>query len=132
MSTDIQALRDSLRTATLGTAVFKKELVKFNDHEFEIRELSAGAKEKVRKKAGVKISKDGDIELDQSKYTAYALVESVYVPGTDTKVFDVTDVDAIVNAPESGFYGVLGKVTMKLINGEDEDKKGNSEGQDES
>lgn len=127
MSTDIQALRDTLRSATLGSSVFKKELIKFKDHEFEIRELSAGAKEKVRKKAGVKIDKDGNIELDQSRYTAYALVESVFVPGTETKVFDYTDIDAIVNAPESGFYSVLGKATMKMLNGDEEKPEGNSE-----
>ena len=132
MSTDIKELRNQMRSATLGSAVFKKEVIEFNDFEFEVRELSAGAKEKVRKLAGIKIDKDGNIELDQSRYTANAIVASVFIPGTDQKVFDVTDIEAICNAPESGFYGVLGKAVMKMVNGDEDKAEGNSETPDES
>lgn len=130
MSTETNDLRNELRALTLGTAEFKRTEVEYKGKTFEIKELTAGAKEQVRKQASATVNKDGTIDLDQSLFIAYSIVESVVVPGTDTKVFGVEDVQGILNSPESGFYGVLGEAALKMMNGGEDE--GNSETQAES
>lgn len=120
--------REALRQATLGqSAQFKSKTVEFGGQTFEVREMSPGAKERVRKKSENQVitKKNGDQEfiLDAAKYQAYNIIESVFVPGTNEKVFEDGDVKAILNSPSSGFYKVLGDAVSELA--EDAVEEGN-------
>ena len=112
--------RSALREATVGTpSVFKNKLVKYNELEFEVREISPGVREQVRRKAENQVltKKNGDQEfiLDAAKYTAHLIVMSTYVPGTQELVFEAGDVKAILNSPSGGFYKSLGDAASELM-----------------
>lgn len=120
--------RSALRDATVGTAsVFKSKLVEFNGQQFEVREISPGARERVRQKAENQVltKKNGDQEflLDAAKYTAYLIIESTYVPGTQDQVFEAGDAKAILNSPSGGFYKALGDAASDLMS--DANEEGN-------
>ena len=112
--------RDALRGATVGSpSKFKKKLVKYGEFEFEVRELSPADREAVRRasQGQVLTHKDGSQELvlDQAKYTAHLIVRSVFVPGTEEKVFDNGDIAAIIGSPTGGYYKALGDAAAELM-----------------
>ena len=111
--------REALRTATVGSpSQFRSKIVEFNENKFEVRELTPAARENIRRKSENQVltHKDGsqEIVLDHAKYVAYLIIETVFVPGTDVKVFEPGDVSAILNTPTSGFYSTLGDAASEV------------------
>lgn len=118
--------RDAIRAATVGSSAnFKKKMVEFNGVEVEVREVSPGVREKIRKKAQSRVisNKDGtqEIQLNAAEYTAHSIIEACYVPGTDEKVFEPADLKTILNSSASGYYKVLGDAASELMNEAEEE-----------
>lgn len=103
--------RKTVRDALLGAKVeFKKEVVKYNGVEVEIRQPSYEARKEVMDRA----KEDGGI--NPLLFLVWAVIENTYLKGTDEKIFEDTDYDALVSRPVGGFMDKFGEVAATLMN----------------
>lgn len=110
-----KSLRDQIRAATLGqTAEFKKEIVKYNGVDVEIRQPSNKSRKAIMAKS---MTEDG--KVDFADFMAYAVIENTYVPDTDELVFEATDYDVMLSKPTGGFMDRFGTTTSELMNVEE-------------
>lgn len=104
--------RDALRAATVGASTKPKHaIVKLaGDLELEVREISVGARERIAKGAQTPVpgafDADGKPRMDFSvaRFNLLTLVECCYEPGTQTRVFEPADVEAMMEAPEASSF----------------------------
>ena len=89
---------DKIRAATVGSKkVFRTEIVKIDNVDIEVRELT-----KIRRSEIIK-----DSDGDNQKLEQLLLIECCYEPGTDNKPFSLTDVEALWSFPSGGFLDDL-------------------------
>lgn len=84
-------MRDDIRTAIL-TAKPKTKIITVFGIEVELRQSAVG---ELMADAGT----DPEVRLDKADAFAHLLIRSCYVPGTNEKVFDEADVDALKQIP---------------------------------
>lgn len=109
--------RDSLRKVTVGAEKnFAKEIVEYNGDKFEIRQPSVSIRSKILKKASVSDDFDdfGKVEFD--KMQIYAVIYCTYIPDTDERVFDESDIPALKDQPTDSFVDEFATVAMRLMN----------------
>jgi hypothetical protein len=87
--------RDALRSAILGERPTSSIVTLDNGMEIEVREGAVGS------------TLDAVSVTDLKKRMARMLIEACYVPGTNDKVFEETDFDALMQLPASGTYTKL-------------------------
>ena len=106
------SLRDAIRKATLGSqSEFKKEVVKWNGVEVELRQPSVKQRQELFKRC----VGDGG-KIDSLEFMTLGVIACTYVPGTDEKVFDDTDYDGIMARPAGGFLDKFGAQIAELTN----------------
>ncbi len=108
MSTD---LRDIIRKNAFTHSV-KKDIFDLNGQKIEIRQFGVGILEDLREQAKT------DSELG-----FLSIIESCYVPGTDIKVFDITDIEGMKKCPAGGWVTKVITKIGELIGGTDTAKK---------
>lgn len=87
-TTELKPTRDTLRSKILGTShKMKSRLIMFFGAQIEIRQPSLGA------------ILDAQEKEDRQAAVIDYLLERTYVPGTDEKVFDDTDVETLRDLP---------------------------------
>lgn len=101
-------LRDKIRAATVGAKKrYASEIVKYSGVDIEVRQASIRDKaEYLQKSVDPKTN-----QTDFSRLLGYAVIASCYVPGTNDKVFDETDYEAIV----SGYSGEFGEKVWEAV-----------------
>jgi hypothetical protein len=120
--------RDKIRSAFLNQPKRKQgELVTSSDGEaqVEVRPLSISARRELARKSVV------DDVVDMTRMKLYAIGAMCYEPGTDTLVFEDTDIDVMLGQLCGSDVDKLGDLCVKLMNGTAEAKaeaEKNSEG----
>lgn len=121
MSDDVKAMRDELRAATLGAAsVRATRVVEWNGKQYEVRSPSLAQSRKLAnlaKQAG----------SDDFKAMVHGIIQTVYIPGTDTQVFDARDEEALLARGMRDFVGAFAKALRELGQEEVEAVEKNSE-----
>ncbi len=127
------SLRNKLRSATLGNVrAFRSTVVKVslpNEHgveelEIEVREPSVATRARIMKEAGVQ---SGDMaRLDIARLQVEAVMVCSFVPGTNDRVFDDIDRDALMQLPPGGWIDALSAPAMRFLNLDEDDIKKNS------
>ena len=125
MSDQAKSKRDDLRAATLGqTRKFISRKVKYNGQEFEIRQPTIKARAALRKQSSV-YRVDGTVDFDLFEFIVQAVIANTFIPGTDERVFEPNDYEALVANPPGGFIDEFGAIATELMNVDsDEAKKG--------
>lgn len=122
MSSDI---RSKLRAVTLGApAVRASVLVEWGGEKLEVRRPTLA-----QQRAIDQASTDKKGKKDNMRALILALIQCVYVPGTDEQVFERADVDALEAQSDDGFIGALARGVSELAKqGSAEEAEKNSEG----
>lgn len=109
------AKRDQLRAKTVGAKKqFRTELVTIDGETFEVRQPSVAERSKIVKQAKVQT---GDTErMDMAELQIWATILLTYVPGTEERVFEDGDYDALAAQPAGGFVDEISKVALQLMN----------------
>ncbi len=116
-----RSARDSLRGKTVGAqAVFKSKRIMYDGAEIEIREPSVKAWGAILKQM---TREEGKMEFDQ--YLVWSVILCAFVPGTDIKVYDDTDFDALMGQPKSGFMTEFSDVASDLMKVDQKEIEGN-------
>jgi hypothetical protein len=98
----LPATRDDIRSKIFSPKKLKSKVVNFFGTEIEIRQsrlsdiVSAAAKE----------DREGAV-IDQ-------LIDSAYIPGTDTKVFDDADRDSLLQLPFGNDFMAVNQAILEL------------------
>jgi hypothetical protein len=118
--------RDALRAATVGAKKqFRTKIEVINGEEFEVRQLSVKDRMDVYNKA----TKNG--VLDPLQFQIWAVISTVYVPGTNEKLYDETDYEGLVTQPTGGFLDQLSEAAVAMLNPEEKPTKDSVETQTE-
>ena len=112
-----KTLRDQLRAATVGSKrVFKSEVVEVEvaggqKLQIEVRQMSIKERSEYFKASNdVKDNKVTDIV----KMQVNGIISSCYVPGTDEKVFDMSDYDVLSQSVTGGFADKIWEKIQEL------------------
>ena len=115
------SLKD-LRSLVIGkTVVRRREIVEYQGQEFEIREPSVEELEEIRGRVFDPTKKN----YKMAEYRVVGLIETLYVPGTDVKVFSDGDYDALMASPAGGPIELLSDKMFKLFSADVDDAKKN-------
>lgn len=105
--------RDDIRKATLGAAsATKRETVEVNGQTVEIRQLSLARRDVVYERA-----RDAKGKFQAAGLAAAAIIEMVYDPETDERVYETADFDALVGQEAGGWADTLGQKCIQMMNG---------------
>lgn len=115
----MSSIRDDLRAATLGAkAEFKKEIVSFGGVELELRQPSVKQRKDLFKRC---MDENGRVEA--MEYLTWGVLYCTFVPGTNERVYDDTDYDALMEKPSGGFLDKFGAIIGALMNVDDDIEK---------
>jgi DNA-binding protein YbaB len=115
--------RDRLRQKTLGSSVVESSMkVEWDGDTYEVRSPSLAQQKRIRN-ASVD-AKSGD--SDDIKALVLGLIECIYVPDTNEKVFEKADVESLMERSTNGFVGVFMKALGKLSKVDIDETKKNS------
>jgi hypothetical protein len=102
--------RKELRDHLLASpAVRTSKLVQWKGKTFEVR---APSMKQQRRLSKISLEKDGS--RDDIKSLSYALIECVYVPGTDVQVLEVADIAAMEERSVDDFVGAFAKALKEV------------------
>jgi hypothetical protein len=133
-------LRETIRAATLGRkSTFASKLVKLEGPdgaplEVEVRAPSVRARGAILRKAGMLAAeKPGGDEkqLLVEHMQVEAVLQLSFIPGTNQRVFEEADREAMLEQPAGGFVDQLAEVALPMLNVSDVERKElekNSEG----
>ena len=107
---------DSLRAATLGkTSKFESVIVDIEGHQFEVRQPTIRDRMRLNALSSEK-GPNGVPVVEPFKFLVWAVILNTYNPGTDTKVFQEEDFEAMMSMPSGGPLDKLGTAAVDLIN----------------
>lgn len=113
-----QTTRDALRSATLGQkSQFRSKIVEYNGVEFEVRQPDLRSRQYILKNA-----KDKNGDFDIVSFMVHSVITCTYIPGTQDRVFDESDLEAFLAQNTGGFVEVLGNEVSSLMNVEEENE----------
>lgn len=110
--------RDNLRRLTVGSKKVRKRdtvTVEFESESAEFLLISPT----VRERADIisRANKGGDeVELDSGLFQVLAVVYCTYDPESETKVFELGDIENLLDQPVGGFIDQLASPALKLVN----------------
>lgn len=110
------SIRDKIRSKALSGAEFKKEIVKIEGEEVELREPSA----KVRNEVFKHSKEDG--EINPMLFIVWTVIYCSYVPNTKERVFEDTDFDTLMNLPAHKLDS-LSEAAGRVLNTDEEERK---------
>lgn len=101
---------------------FKNVAIKWNGHDILVRELKAGQRGDVFKKATVIRQKKGETfqEIDNGALSVWAVIYCCYYSDGRTRIFDSADYEALRDMPSS-VLDKLAKPALELL-GEDKEE----------
>jgi hypothetical protein len=106
------SLRDTIRSKTVGAPKhFKKNVVKVEDVEVEVRQMSVKDRLDIFNKAS-----NGEGGVDPLKFQLWSVIYSCYVPGTNERIYEEYDYDSLVSVPTGSFVDILASEATKLMN----------------
>lgn len=109
------SLRDNIRSKTIGAPKhFKKNIVKIDDVEVEVRQMSVKDRLEIFSK-----SSNGEGGVDALRFQLWSVIYSCYVPGTNEKVYEEHDYDQLVSNPTGSFVDILAGEVTKLMGNEE-------------
>ena len=117
-----KSLRDEIRKALLGKKQkSKRKIVKFNEVEIEVRQISIADRKDYLNKT---IDKN-TMQPELLKLQVYGIIASCYIPDSDEKVFEDTDYNVISDSVTGGYADVLWQAVQELSNFTVEEAKKN-------
>lgn len=107
-----ETLRNELRAATLGAPTpGESKLIKIGDREFEVRQPTLAVRDRI-----LQGCKDADGNTLLGKMSTLAAINCTFLPGTQVRVFDDADLDAMLNTRAgSSFVDTLGAAAVQLM-----------------
>lgn len=108
-----KTLRDSIRSQVFSSDTFKREPVEAFGTEIEIRQTTLGRVLELQEK----------LAKDRKGAIGLAFIEFCYVPGTDDRLFDDTDLNLILGLPFGEDFQKVQDVINKLMGVSEEDIK---------
>jgi hypothetical protein len=97
----------------------KRKVISFFDGEVELRQATLQSILEVR-------GDDTDDTEARTNRSVMMLIENMYVPGTDERVFDETDIDFIKGLPMGGDLARAMEVMTQMTSVNFQEPKGNS------
>lgn len=114
---EAKAKRDALlEKAAQQSARKHTHTVSFGGDDYEIRQMTVGTRNRLLKKA----------EDTATKFNLLAIIESVYVPGTDSRLFDANNAShmaILINQGSGGLTDALASGINKLVEEAQEEGK---------
>ena len=92
----------SIRGALLAVPTLERRTIKYGEHEVEVRELTCEEKTNIIQTGTVQTKKlvagklQETAERDVTRQIAAFAVYATFVPGTNTKVFDTSDIEQLM------------------------------------
>jgi len=110
-----KSMRDILRAKTVGAKKqFKSEIIEWNGEKFEIREPSVRQRAKILQASGAQSLDPNDIDL--AKFQTLAVIYCTYIPGTNERVFEEGDLEALMEMPSGTFVDDFAQIAFKYLN----------------
>lgn len=97
-----QTARDALRSTIFSTKTPQSKVISFMGTQIEIRQPTLGAVAHAQEAGAGKNA------------IAFALISYAYIPGTDEKVFDPEDLDALLSLPFGADFLDVAKAVEEL------------------
>jgi hypothetical protein len=114
-----QSIRDKIRSATIGKKTqFRNKIFNYEGVEVEFRSPNLKDRKTLLNRA-----KDEKGELDMINFIVYSVILNTYIPGTNEKVFDENDYDAMMNQSTGSFVDLFGTEIAEIMNAETDVKK---------
>ena len=111
--------RDALRSKLLGGRKRATKLMEIKPGvEIEIRQPSVGARSKIMKAAGMSAGTQDVTDLGALQIAA--VVNCCFVPGTNERLFDVSDSGALEELPTADWFDAVSAAALDLMNAEPE------------
>lgn len=115
--------RDELRLGTVGSPVVQNTaIVEWNGRKYEVRRPTLKQTQSIQA-----MSRKKNGEIDDGLALVQGIIHCVYVPGTNERVYEQADVDAIQGRGIEDFIGAFASALGKLGAKPEEIEK-NSEG----
>jgi hypothetical protein len=126
MTIDVKSSRDQIRAATLGSRKsFRSQIINLNGVDVEVRQVDVKTKNTLSRECRYLDTLTKQSTLDDLKFTVRLIIDSCFEPGTNNKVYDITDYDSFVSTYEDEFFNTLGQVVLDLNTGNIEEIKKN-------
>ena len=110
------ATRDEMRAATLGeNSTFTKELITYGGYEYELREPALWQRTIIMQKSKITGPENSE-KRDLGLLVAYAVVQCVYKPGTEERVYEDTDVPGMLNRSCHSWVSLFGDKILNAMN----------------
>lgn len=127
--------KEALRNAALSRPQFIRQTVVHEGNTYEVRQPSVALRGEIMKAARtqmVKGKKGEDVEIDASsmdlsRMQAMTVICCTFLPGTDERLFDEADIDALLAMPAGGLFDKLSDMGQKLMAKKAEEAAKNSE-----
>lgn len=116
--------RDDIRSLLLKNAFRQKEIrlnIEGQSVPVTLRQMTVGQRAEVQ--AALKVGRDGSISGGLARGFALAVVHCCLHAETGQPLFEVADVDSLINTPAGGWVESLGAEIMSLIGEAAEDAK---------
>lgn len=105
--------RDSLRSKTVGSQKLRfRQTVEFDGDDYLIMSPTVRGRADVIANAN---TGDEDMELDSALFQCLALIECVYDPDSERRVFEPGDLASLLDQPVGGFVDILGTPALKAL-----------------
>lgn len=132
-------LRDAIRSKTLGAEKnFASTTLEVHGEDVEVRQPTVAGKGRIIQKCKLSVDdmpEQGESDEESNEQIAQVMMQKVnmsemktwaaiyctYVPGTDERVFDEVDFDALMKQPAGSWADDLGTEAMQLMNAKPEE-----------
>ena len=117
--TEEQSKRDALRSALLGGRKRDSKIVTIDDGiEIEVRQPTIKIRSRIMAQAGV--SGENGAVTDIAAIQIAAVVFCAFVPGTNDRIFDAADRQALEEMPTNDCFDEVQSAAMSFMNNEPE------------
>lgn len=112
-------LKSKIRAATIGKKkYFKKKVVDIEGVEIEIRQPNKIIKQQIVEKSKESIAGSNEMGINILEWQIWHIIECSFVPGTEERVFDETDIPGFKSGPEGDFADKLWVELQELVSTE--------------
>ena len=125
-------LRDKIRSNTIGKeSKFASKKLEIGEDVVEIRQPSVKTRSILMRKSRETRSSKVEVgevsaedilqSIDYGKMQVLSAIYCTFVPGTDERIFEKEDYDALINQPAGGFVDDISTIAMDLMNAKPEE-----------
>ena len=118
----MSTLRSALRAKALKPAAPRSCIVVFGEDkdEYEVRAPSVRARNTILGAAGALTVDNKDAKasnkVDAARLQVAAIIACTFEPGTNERIFDVTDTEMLLDDPAGGIVDALAKPALDFLN----------------